>query len=124
MAVTPDPLTSTDDSVSFYWNADKITDRFYIYMYFAEVVELPVTQTRGFNIYANDNLFYGPMSPNYLLTSMVYTVSPGSGVERYHVVINKTVTSTLPPPINAVEVYKEIKQDNKKIYQLFICGVE
>ncbi|XP_060187305.1 putative leucine-rich repeat receptor-like serine/threonine-protein kinase At2g19230 [Lycium barbarum] len=107
-AVTLDPLTATKESVSFYWTANNITDRYYIYMHFAEVVELPVTQIREFNIYINDNLFYGPMSPNYLSATTVYTVSPGYGVERYDVVINKTAVSTLPPLLNAVEIYREI----------------
>ncbi|MCE3049601.1 hypothetical protein HAX54_045361 [Datura stramonium] len=107
-AVTPDPLTAMDESLKFYWTASNTTDRYYIYLHFSEIEELPVTQTREFNIYINDNLFYGPMSPVYLSTTTVYTLSPGYGYERYDVVINKTAASTLPPLINAVEIYKEM----------------
>ncbi|KAM3308195.1 hypothetical protein P3S67_009939 [Capsicum chacoense] len=107
-ALTPDPLTTTDNSVSFNWIADSTRGRYYIYLHFAEVVELLVTQTRQFNIYINDNLFYGPMYPIYLSTATVYTVSPIYGADRYTVVINKTATSTLPPLLNAFEIYKEI----------------
>ncbi|KAM3375041.1 putative LRR receptor-like serine/threonine-protein kinase [Capsicum galapagoense] len=92
-ALTPDPLTTTDNSVSFNWIADSTRGRYYI---------------RQFNIYINDNQFYGPMYPIYLSTATVYTVSPIYGADRYTVVINKTATSTLPPLLNAFEIYKEI----------------
>ncbi|XP_009610389.1 putative leucine-rich repeat receptor-like protein kinase At2g19210 [Nicotiana tabacum] len=104
-AVTPDTAT---DTVSFSWLADNTTDKYYIYLHFAEVVELLGTQTREFNIYINDNLFYGPLSPAYLSTTTIFTLSPGYGSERYDVVINKTATSTLSPLINAVEIYIEM----------------
>ncbi|OIT28598.1 PREDICTED: putative leucine-rich repeat receptor-like protein kinase At2g19210 [Nicotiana attenuata] len=92
----------------FQLTPGNISDKYYIYMHFAEVEELLGTQTREFNIYINDNLFYGPLSPAYLSTTTVYTLTPGSGYERYDIVINSTVTSTLPPLINALEIYREI----------------
>ncbi|CAN4100118.1 unnamed protein product [Withania somnifera] len=126
-AVTSDPQSAIDDSLKFYWTAKNISDKYYIYLHFAEVVELQVAETREFSIYVNDNLFYGPMSPKYLSTTTVYTISPAYGNERYNVVINKTASSTLPPLINAVEIYKEIEADqqkNKGIMEFFIKGIE
>lgn len=110
-ALTPDPETDPNpDSLSFYWNSANATDKYYLYFHFAEVVKLSETETREFSIYINDNLFYGPMSPGYLSTTTVYTVTPGStGIERYDVVINKTEISTLPPLINAIEIFRELK---------------
>lgn len=98
-AVTPLPFQLTPGNIS---------DKYYIYLHFAEVEELLGTQTREFNIYINDNLFYGPLSPAYLSTTTIFTLSPGYGSERYDVVINKTATSTLSPLINAVEIYIEM----------------
>ncbi|XP_016443829.2 putative leucine-rich repeat receptor-like protein kinase At2g19210 [Nicotiana tabacum] len=98
-AVTPLPFQLTPGNIS---------DKYYIYLHFAEVEELLGTQTREFNIYINDNLFYGPLSPAYLSTTTVYTLSPGYGYERYDIVINSTATSTLPPLIKALEIYREI----------------
>ncbi|KAM3308198.1 putative leucine-rich repeat receptor-like protein kinase [Capsicum chacoense] len=116
-AVIPDPVTATDsDSINFFWYADNTTDKYYIYLHFAELVELPETETREFSIYINDDLFYGPMSPDYLSATTIYTVTPGSlGIERYDVVINKTATSTHPPLINAVEIYRELKGNETNI---------
>ncbi|PHT45929.1 hypothetical protein CQW23_15087 [Capsicum baccatum] len=107
-AVTPDPLIATGDSVSFAWIAENMTDKYYMYLHFAEVLELQVAQIREFNIYVNGNLFYGPVSPIYLSTTTIYTVAPGIGTGRYDVVINKTATSTLPPLLNALEIYREV----------------
>lgn len=110
-ALTPDPVTDPNPNMlSFYWTADDATDKYYVYFHFAEVVQLPETEIREFSIYINDNLFYGPLSPAYLSTTTVYTVTPGStGIERYDVVINTTASSTLPPLINAIEIFREIK---------------
>ncbi|XP_055831888.1 putative leucine-rich repeat receptor-like protein kinase At2g19210 [Solanum dulcamara] len=110
-ALTPDPETGPNpNSLSFSWYSANATDRYYLYFHFAEVVKLSETETREFSIYINDNLFYGPMSPGYLSTTTVYTLTPGStGIERYDVLINKTEISTLPPLINAIEVFRELK---------------
>ncbi|KAL5757695.1 hypothetical protein ACOSP7_020306 [Xanthoceras sorbifolium] len=98
--------TSQNSSGPFYVyfeTFDPISE-FYIYMYFTETEKLQANQSREFNIYLNDEMWFGPVSPIYLNTTTVYSVAPsGKGLNYFW--INKTENSTLPPIINAVEAY-------------------
>ncbi|KAK4590870.1 hypothetical protein RGQ29_021170 [Quercus rubra] len=67
------------------WNSQNATSsQYYVYMHFAEVVNLKANQSRSFNVTVNGKFFYGPIVPQYLYTSRV---------------------STLPPILNALEIY-------------------
>ncbi|KAL5824508.1 hypothetical protein ACOSQ3_020571 [Xanthoceras sorbifolium] len=98
--------TSQNSSGPFYFyfeTFDPISE-FYIYMYFTETEKLQANQSREFNIYLNDEMWFGPVSAIYLNTTTVYSVAPsGKGLNYFW--INKTENSTLPPIINAVEAY-------------------
>ena len=74
-------------------------------MHFAEVVDLKANQSRSFNITINGNHFYGPFVPQYLSTTTVYSQSALMMAKKYEVSIFKTESSTLPPILNAVEIY-------------------
>ncbi|XP_016473517.1 putative leucine-rich repeat receptor-like protein kinase At2g19210 [Nicotiana tabacum] len=109
MSTAVTPITSPGTGwISYSWTPGNISSKYYFYLHFAEVEELLGTQTREFNIYINDNLVEGRISPVYLATTTVYTTSPGYGYEQYDVVINSTATSTLAPLLNALELYVEI----------------
>ncbi|XP_059630738.1 probable LRR receptor-like serine/threonine-protein kinase At1g05700 isoform X2 [Cornus florida] len=95
----------SSDSLYFSWEPVTPTDQFYIYLYFAEVQVLQKNQTREFNIYLNGQQWYKePVSPNYLSSTTVYSTSPSS-YASYELSIIKTNNSTLPPIINAMELY-------------------
>ncbi|RDX77365.1 LRR receptor-like serine/threonine-protein kinase IOS1, partial [Mucuna pruriens] len=102
-AATP---TNASAPLKFYWDADNETEQFYIYMHFNEVEKLKANETRAFNIYMNDKLFYGPLAPIYQTTTTIYSTSALTGATRYIFSLAKTHNSTLPPTINAVEFYK------------------
>lgn len=92
---------------TFYWEPDNFDDQYYMYLHFAELQLLPKNQTRQFNIYLNDNLWFGNFSPDYLQPGTVFSDKPENQSSfRYNVVLNRTGNSTLPPILNAVEVYK------------------
>ncbi|XP_059639327.1 probable LRR receptor-like serine/threonine-protein kinase At1g05700 [Cornus florida] len=103
-------ITPSDTWESLYlppWQPVSPTDQFYIYLYFAEVQLLQDNQTREFNIYLNGNqLNQEPaVSPNYLsTTTLIYSTAPVS-YPKYELSIRKTNNSTLPPIINAAELY-------------------
>ncbi|XP_044479485.1 LRR receptor-like serine/threonine-protein kinase IOS1 [Mangifera indica] len=80
------------------------TSKIYVYMHFAELEHLPANQSRRFSITVNGNYLYGPTSPTYLYTFTVYTSSSLSGAQLVFQII-KTEDSTLPPILNAVEIY-------------------
>ncbi|WOH14814.1 hypothetical protein DCAR_0934337 [Daucus carota subsp. sativus] len=93
----------------FYWDATSASDQFYIYLHFAELVETPQSnQIREFNIYLNEELWYkrGRFVPDYLKVFTIYSDSKETtGKDRYTISLKKTERSTLPPIINAYEIY-------------------
>ncbi|XP_024969864.1 putative leucine-rich repeat receptor-like protein kinase At2g19210 [Cynara cardunculus var. scolymus] len=93
------------DSFNIAWNPDNTTDKFFMYMHFAEIEILKQNQTREFNIYLNGNLSYGPFSPLNHTTTTIYSTEPEIVAPSYTLAINKTKNSTLPPIINALELY-------------------
>ncbi|KAJ0799918.1 putative transferase [Helianthus annuus] len=97
------PNISTD-SISLTWNTT-ITNKFMIYIHFAEVEILSSNQTRELNIYLNEDHLYGPFSPSTNTVTLKST-SPFTGFSSYTIKINKTLSSTLPPVINALEIYR------------------
>ncbi|KAF2541100.1 hypothetical protein F2Q68_00029220 [Brassica cretica] len=92
------PLTLT-------WSPDDPRSKFYVYMHFAEVQKLQSNETREFDIYVNDDLLAENFRPFYLFTDTRSTPEP-VGRTKNEIVIRKTVLSTLPPIINAIEIYQ------------------
>ncbi|KAK0597755.1 hypothetical protein LWI29_028339 [Acer saccharum] len=91
-------------SLDFYLEIEDTTLQFYAYLHFAEIQKLKANESREFNISLNEVHLYGPFSPTYLSTSTVYSPTVLSG-GNYSFSIFKTERSTLPPILNAVEVY-------------------
>ena len=82
-------------------------------MYFSELQLLRGNATRQFYININGYLWLPEaFTPDYLRTNPVYSISPSQGSARYNVSINATANSTLPPIINAVEVFSVISTTN------------
>lgn len=89
----------------FTWKAENATSEYYLYMHFAELEELKANQSRSFNITVNGKSFSEYVVPDYLYATTVYRTSALKIVEEYTVSIFKTENSTLPPILNAVEIY-------------------
>uniref|UniRef100_A0A7N1A3L7 non-specific serine/threonine protein kinase n=1 Tax=Kalanchoe fedtschenkoi TaxID=63787 RepID=A0A7N1A3L7_KALFE len=101
-------LTSSNptSNLNFSVAADLSTDKYYFYMHFAELQNLTgLNQTRQFNIFLNNNLFFGPITPVYRSTITVLSVDPQSA-QQFNFSLRRTANSTLPPMLNAFEVYK------------------
>ena len=98
--------TPTDDSLplDFYWVPDGPISQYYIYLHFAEIVMLNASQLRSFNVTIDGNDWYRSLVPSYLSTVTLYSASVLPRGE-YQFSIIKTQSSTLPPIINAVEIY-------------------
>lgn len=78
---------------------------FFVILYFAELQKLTSTDSRVFNIRLNDRHFYGPFQPEYLKLTTIkghITTQPNG---EFSISITKATGSTLPPILNAVEVY-------------------
>ena len=88
------------------WNSQNATSsQYYVYMHFAQVVNLKANQSRSFNVTVNGKFFYGPIVPQYLYTFTVYSTSILAIAQNYDLLISKTKSSTLPPILNALEIY-------------------
>nr|GLL17807.1 brassinosteroid insensitive 1-associated receptor kinase 1 [Ipomoea trifida] len=97
--------------LTFSWSTKNYSDMFYIYLSFAEIQNLKSNQTRQLNIYLNGKFYYGPVVPPNKGYTTVYSKIPYTNATRYSFSLNKTQNSTLPPIINALEVYR-LKQFN------------
>ncbi|KAE7999157.1 hypothetical protein FH972_003624 [Carpinus fangiana] len=94
--------------LEFRWPQESDTEtssEYYVYMHFAEVVELKANQSRSFNITINGQYWNGPIAPDYLSSNTKSSTSAISGEAKYEVSIFKTENSALPPIINAFEIY-------------------
>ncbi|XP_076898122.1 putative leucine-rich repeat receptor-like protein kinase At2g19210 [Bidens hawaiensis] len=98
-AVTPAKAT---DDILYSWTAINKTEEFLMYLY---VVEGKIgNQTREFNVYADGVLWDGPNSSNDydVMTWFVQF----SGSLSHELKIRETKRSTLPPMVNALELFK------------------
>ncbi|KAK1256988.1 putative LRR receptor-like serine/threonine-protein kinase [Acorus gramineus] len=102
-AVTP----STGDALEFDWQTSAVVgtnDGQHIYMHFSELRLLKTNESRKFSFQINGQSLYKPFQPDYLSVDTIFCPNPLKGT-TYNVSFQKTSDSTLPPILNAVEVY-------------------
>ncbi|KAK7844123.1 putative lrr receptor-like serine/threonine-protein kinase [Quercus suber] len=87
------------------WDTENATSEYYIYMHFSEVVKLKANQSRSLNITINGKQEYGPFTPKYSHTLTVFSKSNLEIAHKHDILISKIENSTLPPIINAFEIY-------------------
>ncbi|XP_047043817.1 putative leucine-rich repeat receptor-like protein kinase At2g19210 [Lolium rigidum] len=85
---------------------------YFIIMHFTELQLLPANATREFYINLNGDLWdRDAVTPAYLYSGVYYNTF-ASRKSQYNITINATANSTLPPIINAVEVFSVIPTTN------------
>lgn len=94
------------------WNMEDSTTRFHIYLHFAEIQTLLANETREFSVLLNGNEFSKPFSPKMLgivtmITQPKSTLRCESGACLLQLV--KTTKSTLPPLLNAMEIFTVVE---------------
>jgi hypothetical protein len=99
-AVTP---VNPNGFINMIWESPNEYDQYYLYMHFSEVQELEANKTREFNINVNDKFWHGPIAPVYQEVTTISIPPPFTGAT---ITLSKTETSTLPPILNAFEIYK------------------
>lgn len=104
MSTAAIPKTNSSPLV-FNWDSETATSEYYIYMHFAEVVKLKANKYRSLNITLNGQYWYGPVVPKNLSTTTVFSTAAMRIAKQYEVSMIKTENSTLPPIINALEIY-------------------
>ncbi|MED6136237.1 hypothetical protein PIB30_054209 [Stylosanthes scabra] len=105
MSTAATPINASA-SFDFYWDPDNVDEQYYVFMHFNEVKKLLPNETRSFNVTLNGKYWYdGPLVPQYQSTSTIFSPSALGGESRYLFSLIRTEDSTLPPIINAIEVY-------------------
>ncbi|KAL2462594.1 Leucine-rich repeat transmembrane protein kinase protein [Forsythia ovata] len=96
---------SPNDSLNFDWKPANASDPFYIFMHFAEIQPLTFNQTREFSIYLNGEVWDGPFTPPYQTAYSIWDLQPLRVNSNNSLRLKKTVNSTQPPILNAIELY-------------------
>ncbi|KAI3451155.1 hypothetical protein Pfo_007820 [Paulownia fortunei] len=92
---------NTNDSIIVPFVPNNPSDQVYIYLHFAELV---ASQSREMTIFLNGFHWYGPFVPPYLGVYSVFSKGANS-YPNYEIKVNVTSNSTLPPILNAIEIY-------------------
>ncbi|XP_013591815.1 PREDICTED: putative receptor-like protein kinase At3g46340 isoform X1 [Brassica oleracea var. oleracea] len=85
-------------------------DEIYLYIHFSEVQSLQMNESREFDIFWNDQQFDKTISPEYLKATTIKSTTPVTckgGVCNLELI--RTTNSTLPPLLNAIELYAVVK---------------
>ncbi|XP_038898672.1 LRR receptor-like serine/threonine-protein kinase IOS1 [Benincasa hispida] len=99
----------TKKPLEIWWETEDENTQYYVYMHFAEVEKLQPNQTRGFNITYNGSVWYGPLIPDYLSTTTIFSQGPLPTPKKKHLFsLIPIENSTHPPIINAMEIYSAI----------------
>ncbi|GJM89506.1 hypothetical protein PR202_ga05707 [Eleusine coracana subsp. coracana] len=114
-AITP---RNASKNIEFFWDPrpdrQHLTPRYAANMHFAEL--LSGNAVRQFDIYVNgDDPWYRGLylSKSYLRSITIHNGErPYAIAHRYNISINATANSTLPPMINAIEVFSIITTTN------------
>ncbi|KAI7727666.1 hypothetical protein M8C21_001122 [Ambrosia artemisiifolia] len=98
-AITP---INSKGSIVFSFESLNTADECIFYIYLAEVQKLETNQKREVNIYIN-----GKRNGPFLVSTNMSTIRSEtySGSSSYTLIINNTLNSTLPPILNALEVF-------------------
>ena len=102
------PKNNLTGAIEFYMEAPDEIMRYYMYAHFMEVQVLQPDEFRAMNIKVNGELFYGPVVPSYLSSNTIYSIAGMTGKTNYSFSIERYENSTLPPILNAFEIYSEL----------------
>lgn len=81
-------------------------------MYTAELEILASDDVREFDLIINGKKTKVPYRPKYLVAAALYNNEPHHGFSQYNFTIIATANSTLPPMINAFELFSVILTAN------------
>lgn len=101
---------NASEPMTITWNLYTATDQVYGYIYIAEITEVQANETREFEIVANDKVHFDPSIPTKFEAQVLFNIVPltcEGGFCRVQLI--KTPRSTLPPLMNAFEIFTVIE---------------
>lgn len=93
-------------ALEFYWDSPDNNSEYYIYFHFAEIEKLRPPQLRNLLITWSGGWFPRPFVLRYLNAVTFSNPWPFWGSTKHSFSILKTDNSTLPPILNAYEIYE------------------
>ncbi|XP_060669442.1 LRR receptor-like serine/threonine-protein kinase IOS1 [Ziziphus jujuba] len=118
MSTAAEPLNASA-ALEFYWEPEGESSQYYVYMHTAELRKLQSNQSRMFDIYLNGNKWLSgeAVVPSYLKSFAVYSTGNIVVSTNYSFSFIRLKNSTLPPILNALEVYKFIEFSQPETHQ-------
>ncbi|XP_048608152.1 probable LRR receptor-like serine/threonine-protein kinase At5g59680 [Brassica napus] len=108
-AVRQSAATPTNASLplTISWTPENPNDQFYMYLHFAEIQDLQANETREFAVFLDGNRFADPVIPKkFEITTIASQIPLTCEGEECNLQLTRTRRSTLPPLLNAYEIYK------------------
>ncbi|CAH8357025.1 unnamed protein product [Eruca vesicaria subsp. sativa] len=107
------------------WTPKPSNAEVYLYMHFAEIEALEATQKREFDVILKGNFNHSGFSPPKLELYTLYTAEAVQcDSEGCNLQLVKTPKSTLPPLINAIEVYTVIEFPQVETSQSDVAAIK
>ncbi|XP_024011821.1 probable LRR receptor-like serine/threonine-protein kinase At5g59680 [Eutrema salsugineum] len=102
--------TNVSDPLRITWTSENPNDEYYTYEHNAEIQDLQANETREFIEFWNGNSITDPITPKILEIKTIQSVTPRTcqGGEC-SLQLTRTERSTLPPLLNAYEIYSVIQ---------------
>ncbi|WZY75481.1 hypothetical protein YC2023_021865 [Brassica napus] len=105
-AATP---TNASAPLTIEWSSANPDAQYHLYAHFAELQDLEANETREFSMVWNGQHYYGPLVPLKLNLLTIFNKSPRTcNGGKCSVQLIRTNRSTLPPLLNAFEVFTVI----------------
>ncbi|VVB11199.1 unnamed protein product [Arabis nemorensis] len=95
---------SDDEPLELSWTSDAPNARFYAYLYFAELEHVKRNESRKMKIFWNGSPVSGTFIPSPELSVTVSNSRAFTGKDHW-ISVQKTSDSTLPPILNAIEIF-------------------
>ncbi|XP_023638653.1 putative receptor-like protein kinase At3g46340 [Capsella rubella] len=95
--------------LSFTGELDSPNDELYLYLHFSEVQALRANESREFDILWSGDVVYEALRPEYLNITIIHSPPLTCEGGKCNLQLKRTKNSTLPPLLNAIEVYTVLK---------------
>lgn len=99
----------------FYASGDNPSDNIVVYLHFAEIQDLRPNDIREFDVVWNKNITISAYSPKRLEIETIFNTSPNK-CDGCNMELVRTRKSTLPPLLNAYEVYNVMEFPYSETY--------
>jgi Malectin-like domain len=95
--------SSTEESLDLYWTSSNKSTLFYIILHASEIQNIPSTALREFDILSDGSTLWNSTTLPKLEAYWYSYID--TGYYEYSVSLKATSNSTLPPLLNAIELY-------------------